>query len=383
MNAAIVVSCVLAVGSPAAAGVLGDALAAKDAAALRDKTADVSARCTLAAIHAKRGDLTRASMYQRGCLDDALALDAEIASDVRRTLRDLAKTLKASDLYQADLQSTPDGLTVALSGYLDEAIVTPVMVYLKPGQYEAAVTFEGVIYKQTINAKAGFRGPAMFITHPPVKPTTKVVVVDMTENSGGGDLQVTGGPKDIKHPPITPDKYRGVTHASGPPIDDPLIAGPAARHDRAWSLGARVGGGLFDDAALGARPGVAVALVGRSRFGAERWFIDGRLDWTRGGAAMDGPVDAIGAVPGFGARLVETDGVVVSAAIGMRVDLRLQATQDMLPVSRLGLGATGAIDVAVLAVPLTAGLRFEQGVTALRDGRRDLAILLEVGWDWR
>lgn len=364
------------------AGVLGDALAAKDPAALRDRTADVSARCTLAAIHARRADLTRASMYQRGCLE--ATLDPEVADDVTRTLRELAKALKASDLYQADLQSTPDGLVVALAGYPDETITTPAMVYLPPGQYAATVTFEGVIYQQTINAKAGFRGPTMFITHPPAKPSTKVVVVDMTENSGGGEAQVTGGPKDIKHPPLTPDKYRGITHASGPQIDDPLIAGPPPRHDRSWSIGARVGGGLFDDAALGARPGLAVALVGRYRFDAERWFVDGRLDWTRrGGVAMDGPVDALGAVPGFGARLLESEGAIVSAAIGMRVDLRVQATQDMLPVNRLGLGATGSLDVALLTVPLTAGLRFEQGVTALRDGRRDLAILVEIGWDWR
>ncbi|MCX5745508.1 MAG: hypothetical protein NT062_23775 [Proteobacteria bacterium] len=386
----------LALPGDARGGPLADALAHQDVAALRARRDDLSARCTLAVVYARRGDLTRASIYLTGCRGDDVALDPDVAATLAPQLAALGKTLKDSALYWADLQSTPDGLTIAIDALPDERIVTPAAVYLAPGTYVATTTSAGVTYQQEIHAAARTRGPTIFITRPPTKPTApKTTVVDMTEDSGGGEVQHTAGPKDIKHPSLISDKFRGITTASGPPIDDPLAPGPMQRHDRSWSIGGRIGGGLFDDATTAARAGLTLAAVGRVALPAgSRLFVDGRFDWSRrGGAAgsmagaMAGAtthgIDTLGVTPGFGIRLVEREAVVVSATVGPRIDVRLQDHQGDAAVARLGVAAVAAVDVALQAVPITAGLRVEQGLTELRTGQRDHAFLLEIGVDWR
>src|SRR5215510_5143015 len=75
--------------SPAAAGPLGDAIARHgdaDVAALHQQLGDVAARCTLGAVYAKRGDLSRARLYLDSC-DDA-PLPEDIAPTVVRAVHD-------------------------------------------------------------------------------------------------------------------------------------------------------------------------------------------------------------------------------------------------------------------------------------------------------
>lgn len=328
-------------------------------------------RCEQALAYAKKGDLTRASIYMTGC-------------EPTPEIKALKKRLQDSDLYQADIDSTPDGLTIEIDG-IDEKIVTPAHVFLKPGTYNAKTTYNGVLYTQVIPAAARSRGPTLFITQQVVaKKDPKTQTIDMTDDSGGGDVHQTAAPKDIKHPPLTPDKYRGITTASGPPIDDPLALGPMQRHDREWAVGARIGGGLFDDATYEARPGVALAAVARSRV-TELIVVDGRLDWSRrgGSALMDHAIDTIGLTPAIGMRIFEAETFVLAATAGPRIDVHLTSRQDDADISRFGISAVGALDVALQSVPITAGLRFEQGLTELRSGHRDHAMLLELGFDWR
>jgi hypothetical protein len=54
-----------------------------------------------------------------------------------------------------------------------------------------------------------------------------------------------------------------------------------------------------------------------------------------------------------------------------------------MTVSRTGASAAAGIEVAFPTTPLTAGVRFEQGLTELVPGARDRALLLELGVDWR
>ncbi|CAN5707236.1 hypothetical protein BH11MYX3_BH11MYX3_39080 [soil metagenome] len=54
-----------------------------------------------------------------------------------------------------------------------------------------------------------------------------------------------------------------------------------------------------------------------------------------------------------------------------------------MTVNRTGASAAASVEVAFPATPLTAGVRFEQGLTALVPGYRDRALLVELGVDWR
>ncbi len=55
----------------------------------------------------------------------------------------------------------------------------------------------------------------------------------------------------------------------------------------------------------------------------------------------------------------------------------------MTPVRGAGLAIAVGLEVALAGTPLTAGLRFEQGLTELVAGARDRAVVLELGVDWR
>ncbi|HSK03008.1 MAG TPA: hypothetical protein VK932_17275, partial [Kofleriaceae bacterium] len=93
--AAVVAVAVPCFASPAHGGPLADALARGDDAAiaqLRALRGDAAARCTLGAIHARRGELARAGFFLAGCEDAALPDDiaATIAQVARETLRKLS-----------------------------------------------------------------------------------------------------------------------------------------------------------------------------------------------------------------------------------------------------------------------------------------------------
>ena len=45
--------------------------------------------------------------------------------------------------------------------------------------------------------------------------------------------------------------------------------------------------------------------------------------------------------------------------------------------------AAADLELAFPTTPLTAGFRFEQGLTELVPGYRDRAVLVELGVDWR
>nr|MBA3819013.1 hypothetical protein [Deltaproteobacteria bacterium] len=114
------------------------------------------------------------------------------------------------------------------------------------------------------------------------------------------------------------------------------------------------------------------------------WFVAARIDWSqRGGAALD----VVGASAGVGVTLL--DGSLGLAVIAqLRGDLRISdgssdGTSDAMAPRRAGLSAAAGLEVALPSTPITAGLRYEQGLVELVDGARDRAVLVEVGVDWR
>ena len=171
-------------------------------------------------------------------------------------------------------------------------------------------------------------------------------------------------------------------------LEDPLATRAAVRRPaRAVWLGARLGGGMYDDGATGARAGMTLGATVRYRL-APRYFLAGRLDWSRRGGESIDAVDSIGASAGVGATVLDGDRLAIALIGQLRGDLRFADTRQtsgrvMEPVSRAGAGAALGIEAALPATPITIGLRFEQGLTTLVPDARDRAILLEVGADWR
>ena len=119
---------------------------------------------------------------------------------------------------------------------------------------------------------------------------------------------------------------------------------------------------MFDDgaAATSWRPSFAIA----ARFAlAPRVFLAARVDWSRRGGSSDTGVDSIGASIGAGYTALTTRSLAVALIGQLRGDLRFADTRNMMAVSRAGGAVAAGIEVALAETPLTAGLRFEQGVT--------------------
>lgn len=347
-----------------------------DVAALRGK-ADLPSRCTLGAVYAQRNDLSRASLYLSGCAD--AELPAEIAGDVARIDRDLQKKLRESDLAMIEVVTNPGGMTATITAFPGEPFTTPMKLYLKEGDYEVEATLDGVVLKNVVHAVKRSRGAVVLDAGGAIVggKVVKNGSVDFAEEGGGGGEQHSGPPPAVKHKNLMNEKYvngiKAVATAEPNPnaLEDPFaVRQERRRAPRAFWLGARLGGGMFDDGASSARAGVAVAATGRVPLAAAT-FVAARLDWSRRGGDR---TDVIGASAGVGVEVI--DGVAVLAQL--RGDLRFGSM-----VERAGVAAAAGIEVSLPRSPFTAGLRFEQGLTEISAGVRDRAMLLELGVDWR
>jgi len=396
------VAAVSALAATAEASPLSDALARHgdaDVAALRRNLGDVAARCTLGAIYGKRNDLPRAALYLTDCEHEALP--DEIAAAVIRIARDVSHRLDASRYAALDIMSHPEGLTAEIDALPGESFTTPATVWVAPGAHQVSVTLAEQSWTQRITTEPHKNGVLVIETKLAAKPPApRTAQIDFVQDDPGGALgeQVTGPPPRIKHPSLLKDKYRGVPDpASEDPIDDPLAARTSSGPERDLWLGARLGGGVFDEASSAARAGVAVALAGRYRV-TDTLFAAARADWSRrGGKAMAGTVDVLGASAGLGmtvlGRPAQPDapdapdaphrGLALALIGQLRGDLRLTGMRDTEPVRRAGLSVAAGAELALPATPFTVGLRFEQGITEIVPGARDRAILAEVGIDLR
>ena len=395
---------VLASGTPAAAGPLADALArhgTAEIAALRARRDDTAARCTLGAIHARRNDLPRAALYLAGC--EHAALPDDIAAAVRAAVRDVKHRLDASRYAAIDVISRPDGLTAEIDALPGEPFTTPATVWVAPGVHIVRARQGERSWDRQVTAEPHRNAVVVIETgldaRPPPAPRTRAI--DFATDDPGGELgeRHTAPPPDQKHPPLTPDKYRGIPDpASEGPIDDPLAPHAAPAAGRNLWLGLRLGAGMFDDGAAAARPGIALGVAARYWL-ADAVFAAGRADWSRrGGDVMTGgppageaaspAVDVLGACAGIGATLTGRraragTGLPIAVIAQLRGDLRLAGTRGAAPVRRAGLGIAAGLELVLPSTPLTVGLRLEQGLTELVPGARDRAVLAELGVDLR
>jgi hypothetical protein len=380
--------------APAAASPLADALARHgdaDLAALRPRAAEPAARCTIGAIHARRGDLPRAALYLTGC-DDA-DLPGDIAAAVRAAVHDVKRRLDASRLSSLDVVTEPEGLSAEIDALPGEPFATPATIWIPAGSHVVRVSHDGRSWSQRVTTEPRKRTVVLIKTGLDARPPApRTVAIDMTDDPGGelGERH-TGPPPDIKHPPLIQDRYRRIPDpASGDPIDDPLATAPAPATGPSLWLGLRLAGGMFDDSATAARAGLAVALAGRYRL-TDAVFAAARTDWSRrGGRTMTGasdPIDAVtalGASLGLGATLAgSATGPGLALLAELRADLRLADHRAAAPVPRAGLGIAAGAELALPRAPFTIGLRVEQGLTDLAAGARDRAILAELGVDLR
>jgi hypothetical protein len=381
---------------PAQAGSLSEALARhtdKDVVALRAQRDDIAARCTLGAIFARRNDLSRAALYLRGC--DEATLPDEIATEVARIDRDVKKRLTGSELSVLDVSTRPEASVGEIDSLPGESFALPITLYLAPGQHTIRATRDGATIANIITLARHSRA-SLTLDFPkpartPEPPAT--TSVDFSHDNAT-EPQESGPPPPVAHKNIMPTKYQrgmGLVAATTNPeaIEDPLATHEAAPAlDRAFWLGFRVGGGMFDDGAASARAGMSLAATARlalTSIDLAGVFAAARFDWSRrgGSAPAEASIDVLGASAGAGVTVLDTSQLALAIIGQLRGDLRLADTRMDAPVRRAGLTAAAGVELALPRTPFTAGLRFEQGLTTLVPGARDRALLLELGVDLR
>ncbi|MDX2087432.1 MAG: hypothetical protein SFX73_06270 [Kofleriaceae bacterium] len=382
MTAARILALVVASAATAEASPLADAIARHseaDVSTLRGQLpGDPATRCTLGAVYAKRNDLSRAMLYLEGCAD--ATLPADIADEIARTVRDTKKKVRESELAELHITTTPEGMSATVDVLPGETLITPVSVWVKAGPTTVrATTTDKVELASTTTTKPYSR--SMVMLEVPVKTASAPRTQNVSFEDENAGEQTSGPPPDIKRPSMIRGKLRGeVGPRLGPDLDDPfaLRDGPGPRP---W-FGVRVGGGRFDDGATAASYRPSLAAAARFRL-TEAVFLAARLDWSRRGGTAASSIDTIGASVGAGTTLVAQRALAVAVIGQLRGDLRFADERDMVPVRRAGAGAAIALEVAFPSTPLTAGARFEQGLTELVAGARDRAMLVELGVDWR
>ncbi len=375
----IAAALVVATGT-AGAGPLADALAKSDVAGLRNQLGDPAARCALGAVFANQADLPRAALYLTDCAEATLPDD--VAAPVARAARTVTKQLRASELSQLQIVTRPDHLVVEVDVLPGEQVPTPATVWVKAGTHTVTAAFNGKQFTNTVTV-AAFARAAVVIDlgnqSAPVR-TAKDGKVDFNEDNA---LEQTDGPPpDVKRRSMVSDKLLGLPGTpSGEAIADPLATAPRPAPLPIW-LGVRVGGGMFDDDAATARVRPSLAAAARYRLRGPAFFA-ARLDWTRRGGNGDASIDVLGASAGAGYSVLDSAALGIALIGQLRGDLRFADTRNAMSVNRTGASAAASLEIAFPATPLTAGVRFEQGLTELVPGSRDRALLVELGVDWR
>ncbi|MGE0870032.1 MAG: hypothetical protein AB7P03_15820 [Kofleriaceae bacterium] len=370
----------IAVAANVHAGPLGEAIARhsdEDVAALRAQLpGDPATRCTLGAVYARRGDLTRAMLYLDGCGD--AGLPDEIRQDVWRILRDVKQ--RTDELARLSISSAPTSLVVEIDSLPGERLTTPVAVWVKPGVHTIHTVGGGATVTKTVTASARSYAPILIEVPVAASPSTTPGTIEFEEEAQTGGY--TGPPPDVKRGSMISNKYRRKLPPGGPQLEDPFPNRSSHRTSHAIALGARVGAGMFDDPvhAMRIRPAVAAAL--RISL-VDRLFIASRADWTRRGGMDDTAIDTLGISAGIGVTALAGSSMALAVIGQVRGDVRLVSSRDEMVIPRLGAAAAGTLELSFPATPITAGIRFEQGISELVAGMRDRALLIEMGLDLR
>ena len=354
----------------AIAGPRADAIARHadaDVAALRaELPGDATVRCTLGAVYAARGDLSRAGLYLERC--NEATLDEDITDPVARARRDVKHKAKDSSLSGIDVLTDPEGAWAEIDTLPGDRFQTPLTVYVPAGHHVVTVTSAaGAVFTNAIDSRPHAQGPLLIALGAPPPPAAHAGSVDFGEDNAG-DAQAAP-PPDLKHPSIIPQHYVDGGTTAGPHIDDPLAGLPAPAATHAWRLGLRFGGGVFDhsgaDARLGFVAGGVLTVPVTSRVA-----LAARLDWSRRGGSSDATpgVDSLGATAGAQLALARLAPFAVLAGGGLRAAVQL----DTMDTSRATLAGAAWLELPLHTTPLMVGLRFEQGLS-------DRVALAELG----
>nr|HEX4315026.1 hypothetical protein [Kofleriaceae bacterium] len=401
MKAVFVTTALAAMTATAAASPATDAIAKHEDAAvasLRAHADDPAARCTLGAVYAARGDLSRADLYLAGC--DAAPLDADLADAVARATRDTAKKLRDSDLAGIDIDVQPEragGYAAEVDALPGERFTAPRMVWVPAGHHVVRVfDATGRGFESSVDTAPHSRGPLLVVLDTPATPPPRNGSQDFTTDQPV-DAPIAGAPKDVKHAPLkihvleahqATDDAQSATVAPDDQIADPL---ETHRTESALGFGARVGGGVFEETGGPSRVGPSLAALASVRLHA-RVALDLRVDWTRRGS--DG-TDAIGVTLGPTVTAVQLPSLAVRAGGGLRADLRLESSIVYFPpqgkefpmlaevANDANVSAAAWLEVPLRAWPVTLGARFERSLTTLGFGVHDQAVILEAGWELR
>jgi hypothetical protein len=364
----------------ASAGTLAEALAKSDIAGLRAQLPDPAARCTLGAAYAKKKDLPRAALFLADC--EEVSLPEDVSAEVARISREVKKQLRESEMSQLAIISQPEAMTAELAALPGEALITPITVWVKAGNHTVTATFAGKTYKSSVTVQPYARGSIILdaSTAAATPAAPKDGKVDFAEDNAGE--KTDGPPPDVKRRSMMSDKQLGITGPrSGPELADPLATAPPPAPLPMW-IGVRLGGGMFDDGAATARVRPSVAAAARYMISGPA-FVSARIDWTRRGGKADDSVDTIGVSGGAGYTVLGARAIEIALIGQLRGDLRFADTRNQMSVNRAGATVAAELEIAFPTTPLTAGIRFEQGLTELVPGYRDRALLVELGVDWR
>lgn len=369
-----------ALGGSAVAGPLADALAKQDIPVLRTQLSDPAARCTLGAVFAKKQDLARAALYLDKCSD--LTLPDDVSADIARAVRETRKKLQTTELSSLEIVTRPEGTPVELDSMPGEQIAGGTLVWVKAGTRVVSATVNGKKFANTVEVKPYARGAVILDASSAFAPPPKVKDGHVSFEEDNALEKHDGQPKDVKRGSMVSNKLLGVVEPSGGEVLADPMAGPPPPEPLPLWIGVRLGGGMFDDAATTSRVRPSVAATARYVLGGPA-FLSARIDWSRRGGAADTSVDVLGASAGAGYSVVDANAIGIALIGQLRGDLRIADTRNAMSVSRAGASAAAGLEVAFPSTPLTAGVRFEQGLTELVPGARDRALLVELGVDWR
>ena len=390
MKIARAVLLLVAVTRAAGAGPLGDAVSRGDVAALRARLADPAARCALGAVYAKRGDLSRAALYLEKCDDAKLPDDVEPA--VTRAISDTSKKLGDSNLAVLDVVTHPEGFVAEIDALPGERFATPATLYIKPGSYEvrAAPDAPALDAKRGIVARVAteaHKRSAIVLEGPKRAREAKAGHADFDEGELGESHE--GPPPAVQHDPLMPKKYRrGVaTDAEPKPegwIDDPMEKEMMfSPEPPAHRTSLRAGAGAFTHGG-GGRAGIDIGVEHHAIVWGDAYPVElvARVDYSQHGSASDA-IHTLGAAAGIDKVIARPADHRLALALGLRGDLRLADTLDMVPLHRFGLDATAGADFALAQAPIVIGVRYELGLTPIVPGTREQAFLVEVGFELR
>jgi len=352
------------------AGGFADAIARHDKAdvdALRAQLpGDATIRCTLGAVYAKRADFPRAMIFLEGC-DDA-TLPEDIGVPIDKLLAETKRKLRESDLSTVEIITKPTGMLVEIAALPGEQLTAPATVWVPAGSYDVVAHHDGHTLTNHVTAQAHARA-VVIIDEPALgNGTVKPGKVDFAGDGEPAERH-EAPPKDIKHPTLIPKRMRGVDPSNaGPQLDDPL----ATEEDRpppappSQRIGARVGAGYIDH------------MAGHSPLG---WSLAGEAHFAIAGETM--PLELairadylheqkslVGSSAGLQQVFFAPDAAWLAAGLAVHAQYR---------DSSLGVGVDANLELALRRLPVTVGVRYQQGLS----DTSQRAALVELGFDVR